>query len=347
MSTATNESSLLSLSRPATPSVRSYSRQSFASSISRLSNHSFLDDAEESRRLAEDLRETTEREKEVRKLLEGSERLGREMEDKLADKDDEIKSLYKKLRGVEEEREVDRAAEAQRVAGLGDEEVEKDRERSRVGLLEARIVELEMKESEMATTATRISSESESKLAARERELEGLRERMEATAQEVAEEQLDLKRQIDNLRSAGQALCETYEERIADIETSRLEALEVVDALTAEIARTASSHDLGSANSSPSDRYSTRSDTTGHTSAADVIDAENEKADLEHLRAKVENLEELLEETKMHLEAEVEDTKRRRQKSGEVELVLKKEIKTLKETIGAFNSLFPSVYCTD
>lgn len=333
MSMATESS--LSQSRPTTPSVRSQSRQSFASSISRQSHRSLVDDDahDELKRAAE---EAKEREEEVRRLLEGSERLGREMEDLLAERERRLKEAEERVELLEQERNREKERELARMAGVGDEEKEQDARR--VLELESRVEELVKAEAATKTATERLAREWETKFAAKEGENESLRERMAAAAKDAEEERLDLNQQLDQLRGAGQALCETYEERIADIELSRLESVELAETLQEQLNALgggASGAGVGAEPTSPHSPTSRLS--TSHnsrTSAADVINAESAQAELEHMQGKIGALEELLEETKMHLEAEIADSKRRRTKHGETEQMLKQEIKTLRETIG-------------
>ncbi|KAL8277495.1 hypothetical protein RQP46_010125 [Phenoliferia psychrophenolica] len=234
-------------SRPTTPSVRSYSRQSFASVSSRSAAGS-VNGHNNSSALAAELEESREREREartreaeVRRLLEASERVGREMESAM-------------------DRTAKDAGEVKRRDKLKDSD----------------------------------------------------------------DDRVDLEAQISQLRLAGQALCETYEERISAIELLRLEAEErlleielVASPPSSTSLLPSSAHELG---------QSTNSD-------ADLINAETARAEVEHLRTKVEHLEEQLEETRQHLEAEMSDTKRRRTRTGEVETMLKKEVKGLREAL--------------
>lgn len=316
-------------SRPTTPSVRSHSRQSFASSTSRASFRSTLEeDAIDD--LKQQLAEGREREVETRKLLQGSERLGREMEDKLAERERKLKEAEMRIVALEKERERDKEREMMRMAG-GD-----DREKDAIKLveLETRLEELLLAESTSKAVAERLTREWETKCAAKEGENESLRERLAAAVKAAEEEQADLTQQLEQLRSAGQALCETYEERIADIEVNRLESLELAETLQLELdqLKNGGRTDTDASASPATARLRQSLSTT--TSAADVIDAESAKADLEHLRTKVNMLEEQLEDTRDQLETEIDDAKKRRVKTNEAETNLKKEIKTLKETVG-------------
>lgn len=296
----------------------------------------------------EELRNAKEREGEMKKLLVGTERLGRELEDKLAERDEKLKAAERRIGELEKEREKEGmkegAREKLRLEDEGDRAVDevlrKEQEEKRLEL-EGRIESLvNARESERR--------EWDVKDAEREHELEEVKERLAKRELESDEERKDLNSQLDTLRSAGQALCQTYEERIAEIEESRIDSLELVESLQSQLEQlrnpsstndnptsTDRDADLPSPNypSSTSHNPLLRQHSTS-TSAADFIDAENALADLEHMSIKVEKLEEQLEEAKMHLEAEVADTRRRRIKSGEVELGLKKEIAGLRETVG-------------
>ena len=258
--------------------------------------------------------------------------------------------MRERLAGLEREKEREKERELQRVAGIGDEEGAKEREQLRLRELEDRVEDAARSEASIKVTAEKQAREWENKFAARQSELEAVRERMAQATKEADEERLDLNSQIEKLRAAGQALCETYEDRVADAEDRRLQSVELVDSLSAQLARLQA--DRPATPPSPSMRL-TSSHSSAHTSAADVIDAENALADLEHMRKQMATLEEQLEETRMHLDSEVTDARRRRQKSAEVETILKKEVKTLRETIGAsfrtfgaLSTLADLLYCT-
>lgn len=283
--------------------------------------------------------EAREREAETRKLLEGSERIGREMEDQLADRDARLRELAVKLDAIETERDRQKQAELARLAGLGDERDEREREVEKMTDLETRVEGLVKSEAGTKSTLERLAREWETKFAAKEGENESLRERMAAAAKAAEEERQELTRQLDQLRNAGQALCETYEERIADIEVGRLEAVELAENLQSELeqVRTARAASPGS----PSGRLS--SSQVARTSAADVIDAESAKAEVEHLRSKLGAMEEQLEEARAAVEAEVEEAQRRKTKSSDIEQGLRSEIKSLKETVGECKASF--VFC--
>lgn len=344
MSAATDTSSHLShsQSRPTTPSFRSQSRQSFASSVSRQSYRSTLEeDAIDD--LKQQLAEGREREAEIRGLLQGSESLGREMEDKLADKDRKLKDAQERLAVLDREREREKEREAARLAGADDEE----KGALRLVELETRVEELLLAEATAKAATDRLTREWETKCAAREGENESLRERMAAAAKAAEEERADLSQQLEQLRSAGQALCETYEERIADIELGRLESAELAETLQDELDRlkgTKTNGDRPASHASPSARLG---QSVSRTSAADVIDAESAKAELDHLRTKYNALEEQFEDTREHLETEIEDAKRRRVKTNETEAMLKKEITLLKATIGTSALPFPLMVPTN
>ncbi|GAA5867390.1 hypothetical protein JCM1840_002120 [Sporobolomyces johnsonii] len=309
-----------SIARPTTPSIRSQSRQSFASSISRQSHR----DNEELDELRKELEDARVRETEVRQLLEGSEKLGREMEDRLAEKNEQIRVAEERVALLEKEKERSKEQEQARLAGVDGDEGDRERDKVRARELEDKVAEVEQALEVHRAAFDKFRLEAQHKSAAKEAELESLRERLDQAAKEHEDERIDLNEQIDKLRTAGQALCETYEEKIAEIELARLEAVELAETLQAQVAS-------GSNGASGSPILS-RSLASSHSSAA-AIDAENALADLEHLRSKVGLLEEQLEEARMHLEQEVSDAKDRRARTGEVESMLKAEIKSLKEAM--------------
>ncbi|GAA5914168.1 hypothetical protein JCM6882_004944 [Rhodosporidiobolus microsporus] len=318
-----------SSARPTTPSVRSYSRQSFASSVSRQSHRSTAStshDADDFAELRTELEEAKQREADIRQLLEGSERLGREMEDRLTEKNEQVKAAEERVALLEQERERVKADEEKRLAGVQGDEADLDRERARTRELEARLAETEKALDAQWAATDKLRLEEKHKSAAKEAEVEKLRERLSAQEDERA----DLNTQVDKLRTAGQALCETYEEKIAEIELARLEAVELAETLQLQLDGQPAPPSSASRSNSPT---LSRSLSSSHASAAEAIDAENTRAELEHLRSKVSTLEEQLEDARMALEQEVTDAKKRRTRAGEVEALLKGEIKSLKEAL--------------
>ncbi|GAA5909177.1 uncharacterized protein JCM6883_005796 [Sporobolomyces salmoneus] len=295
--------------RPTTPSLRSSSRQSFASSTSRQSHRNGFEEVEELKRELED---TKRREEETRALLEGSEQLGREMEDRLEEKNRILEEQEERLRSLLEEKEKTIPI----VEAAYDSE------------LRARIVELETQVDQQLSQISKNKLESSHKSAAKEAEVESLRERLAQATKEHEDERLDLNQQIDKLRNAGQALCETYEEKIAEIELARLEAVELVETLQAQ-------QGSSSRSSSPpsSIHRSVSTNLSASASHAAAIDAETALAEADHLRSKVAQLEEQLEDARASLELELEEARERKYKSGESEQTLRAEIKQLKEVI--------------
>ncbi|BGP56477.1 hypothetical protein JCM8202v2_004097 [Rhodotorula sphaerocarpa] len=285
--------------RSATPSLRSSSRQSFASSVSRLSHRSSV--------LDRDPDEPGEAE--LRQLLDASERLGREMEDRLAEKNKRIQELEEKSQDDRHTRELE-AKCRELVAQLDAERHSHEQQR-----LELTSGSTE-KDAELDGLRKRLV-DAEAQLP----EIDVLRNRLDKAQGEHAQEAQELRAEIEKLRTAGQALCETYEEKIAEIELARLEAVDLVEALQAQLADKNSTQPVRT----PSP-VATRSD-------AAAIDAENTRAELEHLRAKVSTLEEQLEEARMHLEQEVSDARDRRAKTDEAEQALKEQIRNLKTAL--------------
>ncbi|KPV75269.1 uncharacterized protein RHOBADRAFT_53266 [Rhodotorula graminis WP1] len=333
--TSLAQSDLGSSIRPSTPSLRSSSRQSFASSVSRQSHRSTTSttaDPDELDDLRRELAEAQQREGEIRQLLEGSERLGREVEDRLGEKNRRIADLEERLAVLEKERERAREDEDARLAAAAAQGGEEGDRAARVRELEKRVEEQQAAIEAHKAAHDKLKREDKHRTAAKEAEVESLRERLERSAKDHDEERADLSNQVDKLRSAGQALCETYEEKIAEIELARLEAVELAETLQAQLegagdgARAASS----SREDSPS---ASRHHLSASVSAAQAIDAENTRAELDHLRDKVATLEEQLEDARMQLEQEFADAKSRRTKVGEAEQRLKGEIASLKEAV--------------
>lgn len=285
------------------------------------------------------MREAREREREAGVLLEASERVGREMEARLGETERELRAAREKVARIETEREEadERRRRDAEMKDVVDEPIvlltspprddDDDEERQAMALrlaeLERTVVDAQKREDVLRTASERAAREFENKSAAKEGEIERMREKLD----DREEERKDLEGQIEKLRGAGQALCETYEERISEVEQRRMEAEERLVELEIQL------ESGGGAGAGSGLDQSTMA-----RSAAELINAETALAEVEHLRTKVGTLEEQLEETREHLEAEVNDTRKRRQKSGEIELMLKKEVKTLRETIGA--SLF-------
>ncbi|GAA5830650.1 hypothetical protein JCM5353_007570 [Sporobolomyces roseus] len=321
-SMASSISSSVNGERPTTPNLRSSSRQSFASSISRQSHRNGGEDVEELRR---ELEESKRREEEVRTLLEGSEQLGREMEDRLEEKNRMLEEREERVKEFELESRRLREREETRLAGIeGDGQDQ--------AVLLNKVEELERQVEQQSQQIAKTKLEASRKSAAKEGEIESLRERIAQSTKEHEEERLDLNQQIDKLRNAGQALCETYEEKIAEIELARLEALELVEIFQTQLPNESLTRST-SRSGSPTLHRSTSTNLSASSSHAAAIDAENALAEADHLRSKVAQLEEQLEEARMNLEQEMNEARERRSRSGDVEQSLKGEIKQLKEVI--------------
>ncbi|SCZ90504.1 BZ3500_MvSof-1268-A1-R1_Chr9g10859 [Microbotryum saponariae] len=331
-----------STSRPTTPSVRSFSRQSFASSsVSRNSLRSTTREEDDIADYKQQVVEAREREASVRELLEGSEKVGRDMEalvgelrDRLKERDAQVDEMERKAK----EREISRMAEVE------DDDAGSKKELQRL------LKEMEEMREEGKGKQERwdkLQREWATKSAAKEGEIASLRERLDIATQGVDEEKSELQRQLEQLRSAGQSLCLTYEERIAEIEIARLESVDLAETLAAQlealqlggrggvIEKGTTTNDDGEEvhRSGSPDSPTRRLGASTNASVADIINAESAQADLDHLRIKVGSLEEQLEEARMHLEAEVNDSRKRRTKHQEAEAVLKKDLKGLRDAL--------------
>ncbi|BGO92430.1 hypothetical protein NBRC10512_007512 [Rhodotorula toruloides] len=328
-SAAQSDLSASHAARPTTPSFRSSSRQSFASSVSRQSHRSMFSasDADDFDDLRTQVEEARQREAEIRQLLEGSEKLGREMEDRLTEKNNRIKQLEERVAQMDQEQERAREAEKARLAGAEGEEGARERDRARILDLETQLADVQKALDARRASYDKLKLEDKHKTAAKEAEVESLRDRLAQANKAHEEERNDLNSQLDKLRSAGQALCETYEEKIAEIELARLEAVDLAETLQAQLDGRPSS------DAARADSPSTSRTLSASVSAAQAIDAETARAELEHLRAKFVSLEEQLEDARIQLEQEVADARARRQKHVEAEQVLKGEIKSLKEVV--------------
>lgn len=346
-------SSSAGYTRPTTPSVRSYSRQSFASSVSRQSMRSSTHGGDGGEKLAElrgDLEDARQRELELKLLLEGSEKLGREMEDRLTEKEQRARAAEERVALLELQAQRQKEDDERRLAGMEGEDGNREREQARTRELEAKLLEAETALEAARVAIDKAKLEEKHKSAAKEVEVESLRERLAQAVKEHEEEREDLNSQVDKLRTAGQALCETYEERIAEIDLERSEALDLAETLQAQLdgrtpvssAMTTTTSD--SRSTSPTNFSLSRSLNSSHassSSAAQAIDAENALAEVAHLRTRVSTLEEQLEDARGVIEMEEGDARKRRARAGEVELLLKGEIKSLKEAIGASFTLLP------
>lgn len=184
-----------------------------------------------------------------------------------------------------------------------------------------RIATLEAELTAQLEASQKLKLEAKHKSAAMEAQVESLRERLDAASQEHTRERDQLRSEVDKLRTAGQALCETYEEKIAEIELARLEAVDLVESLQGQL------------QARPKSATPDLAPTTTPTTAA-TIDAETARAQVEHLRSKVALLEDQLEQVRHQLEQEVGDARERRARHQEVEAALKEQIRSLKETVG-------------
>ena len=255
-------------------------------------------------------------------MFEGSERVGRDMEEKLGGKEAELKSLREQHAILERERETGRREEEVRIAGVDGEEGLRETERIRVRELEESIAVHDSR----LVAAEKLAREQERKIAQREGELDSIRERMQDAAALALEERTELDAELEKLREAGLSICVSYEEKLAIAKNERTEALEQARRLKEQIASPPSQHTESP--TSPSTRLSVS------TNTAESIDAENAQAEVVHLKAKIELLEDQLDEIRAHLESEMSDTQKRRAKSVETEVGLKKELKALKDAVG-------------
>jgi CAP-Gly domain-containing linker protein 1 len=182
-----------------------------------------------------------------------------------------------------------------------------------------RIATLEADLAAQLEASQKLKLEAKHKSAAMEAQVESLRERLDAAAQEHTRERDQLRSEVDKLRTAGQALCETYEEKIAEIELARLEAVDLVESLQAQLQQ---------------QQQPTPPVMNDTTTTAATIDAETARAEVEHLRSKVGSLEDQLEQVRHQLEQEIGDARERRARHQEVEAALKEQIRSLKEAVG-------------
>ncbi|KAK4054323.1 hypothetical protein OIO90_003556 [Microbotryomycetes sp. JL221] len=353
----TSTTSNTTTSRPTTPSFRSSSRQSFNSSISKHSNmtNSFrsisrasitssnfepeeLDQPQQNQQQQEELqsqlKQVLQREQETKNLLQASEKIGRELEQQLSDKDELIKILKQEnVKQLNEQikfenNKVDEMTQQQ------EQQLQQEENSKRLIQLSEELEQSNLNQTQLKTKLERLRKENETKTKAKDAENESLRERIEIALKQGQDERIELENQLIQLRKAGQSLCETYEEKISEIENSKFEALNQIQLLEKELSliqnSTTFSNQQEKTDLSAIDLSASQMETT---SAADVINAENVKADNDHLKLKLNNLEEQLEQTKMSLESEIEQTLQIKIKSEEVESNLRKEINVLKQNI--------------
>lgn len=151
----------------------------------------------------------------------------------------------------------------------------------------------------------------------------------------------DLTTEVDKLRRAGQQLCESYEERLREVELLRAEAEERLEVVLR--GGNPDGEEGGSPFSSPSTRLSLQHSLgSSHTSAAAAIDAESAMAEVEHLRSRMGNLEEALEEAKVEIESLREAERKRRAKMTETENGWRAERDGFRADAGSFTLCFLS-----
>lgn len=211
---------------------------------------------------------------------------------------------------------ADRALKASTSADQADTERQSKR---RIVELEAELDKVNQQCSELFN---RIETELEVERLAKESALRQAREEQDKQLSAAQQEREELQSQLEQLREAGQALCGVYEERLAEVEADKRQAVASLqraeDELTA--AQTASA------------RLSLS--TVPQTPTALSIDNENLRLDLEHTKGRLHLLEEQLAEAQQSLETELDNIKRRKADWAEVEQGLRKEILTLQESVG-------------
>ncbi|GAA6044179.1 hypothetical protein JCM8097_007224 [Rhodosporidiobolus ruineniae] len=339
--TSLAQSEASSSARPTTPSFRSQSRQSFASSISRQSHRStaststqqHLDDD-----LRGDLEDARQQEAELRALLDASEKDGREKEDRLDERERQLRAAEERVRQLEAEQVRAREEEKRRLEGVEGEAGDLERERLRARELEARLAESEKALTAQSAAVERLKLEERHKSAAKEAEVESLRERLEQKEKDFEAERVELLDQVDKLRTAGAQLCETYEEKIAEIELARLEAEEKVEELHARLDGQAALPRSGSSasltrNGAGSPSRAAALSSSHASSAASAIDAETLQIDYDHLVRKVAGLEEQLHDARVALQESVDEAAEKRRRREEVEGLLKEEVKKAREAL--------------
>lgn len=245
------------------------------------------------------------------------------MEDRLVEKSRRIKELEDAA--LERERRFE-----DRVRQLESEAEASQRQADQTRL------EAEQRQHEASRSADSRQA-NERKHLAKEAEIESLRERLARANDEHARVAGDLQAEVDKLRKAGQALCETYEDKIAEIELARLEALDLVDELR---------RDRPPPLLEPAAEPKAAAAAVGGGAAA--IDAENARAEVEHLRAKVATLEEQLEDVRAQLEQEIADARVRRHKAIEAETSLKDQIRAARAETGVcWRTVWSEILRTD
>lgn len=289
-------------------------------------------------RLLGEVRELKRSQAELRKLLDASESVGREAEIRLGETEHKLREANNEIARLTADREASSKAN------------EREREQSQV-----RDSALENERS----FARERMSELEGALREVTRERDEARNELEKSAQEVAKIQDELARvkddanaerdelaqQLEALREAGRALCATYERQIAEIDAQKVEQQQRADTLERRLRDGGDGEQgqglKGLVNGAHGDHDDEQPNSLGAShaaSAADAIDAETAAAENEHLRTRVLHLEEQLEEARAHLESEEDDMSQRLKKHMDAEHTLKKEIKSLRERIGTWNT---------
>ncbi|KAM0745878.1 hypothetical protein T439DRAFT_384504 [Meredithblackwellia eburnea MCA 4105] len=323
-------------SRPTTPSVRSFSRQSFASVSSR-STTSALSLSRGGGDGGE-LDEVRERERETRLLLEASEKVGREMERTLEEARERERALEGRVEGLKIELEGERKkrelveAEARKEGEdekPDESEAEQERQRLRTKLadLESQLVDSRAQTDLLRQSSVRVTREHSTQLSHKTSEIERLHELLE----DAKENREDLEGQVEKLRMAGQRLCETYEERIAGLEEERKaeeeRRLELEIMMEEKAALGGGGVGAGAGKEGDDDLA------TSTRSKLDQINIEEALAESEHLRNKMSHLEEVLEGVRGELDGERDEKSKIRTRARETELALRKEADGLREIV--------------
>lgn len=258
--------------------------------------------------------EKAERERELREARARAEELERR-----------VKAAESESKRSEEEREEARrkAVEVEEKADSLEAEVRRLR------------ADAERRDAASERRRTSMLSELEVVHAARLAELESDLAAKAATAEQAhATEKAELAGQLDELRMAGQSLCEVYEEKIANQAQARIVAEDEVHRLKGELAA-AKEREAIRGGSTREEGGKEETADGAKMSEADLIDNEVLRADLKHARDRMSELQELLDGAREALANETASSVTKAQERGETQQKLKDEVRRLKEEVAS------------
>lgn len=297
----------------ATEPPRSFSRSSFASSTrssTALSIH-----GETSLSFQDELRSAKEEKEGTFKLLEASERMGRELEERIdrlgKDGAEKERELRREIERLTTELEATGERETAALHGRTGSEEELLKERGTNTTLGASLLSLETTHATTLSSHAVAHADSQAQLAAMTLELEGSQETLISERLDWADQRAALEEELERLQEAGLALCGAYEAKIAALTPSPLIPSPSPSPIIAP---------------PPQEKEKTR---------AEQIDLESSLLELEHLRTKLAGLEGTLERITVDREVERSEWDGRKKRASEIEGGLRGDLKLLKSNIGS------------